>query len=76
MFFIAILNNRGVAGRSLEAGGVQERSLAEKYRRDAEQCADEWPRTASLLRSLADYYERDARGEDNSAERFRRGIEQ
>ena len=75
-FYVAVFNNRGATSRSPEAGGNQERSLAAKYREDAEQCADQWPRTAALLRSLAYYYERDARGEDNSAERFRRGMEQ
>lgn len=73
-FYLGVLNGRGVTSRSLEAGGTQERSLAARYRNDAEQCEDQWPRTAALLRSLADYYDRDARGEDNSAERFRRGL--
>jgi hypothetical protein len=36
-----ILNNRGVTNRSLEAGGDKERSLATKYRKDAERCANE-----------------------------------
>jgi hypothetical protein len=74
-FDIGTFNERGVTSRSLDAGGAQERSLAAKYREDAKQCEDQWPRTAALLRSLADQYERDARGEDNSAERFRRGLE-
>jgi len=71
----AVFNSRGVTTRVPEAGGDQERSLADKFRKDAEQWADEWPRTAVLLRSMADFYERDARTEDNSAERFRRGFE-
>jgi hypothetical protein len=75
-FYVAVLNKRGPTTRSLEAGGAKERSLAAKYRDEAERYADEWPRTAALLRSLADHYERDARGEENSAERFRRGIDE
>jgi len=75
-FFLGVLNSRGVTSRSLEEGGALERSLASKYREYASQCADQWPRVASLLRSLADYYDRDARGEDNSAELFRRGLDE
>jgi hypothetical protein len=75
-FFIEVLNSRGPTMRSLEAGGRQERAIASKYRRHAEQFDDLWPRTSALLRSLADYYEREARGEDNSAERFRRGMDE
>jgi hypothetical protein len=74
-FSTAVLNSRGVTSRSPEDGGGQERSLVAKYRSDAEQWADVWPRTTALLRSLAVSYERDARGEDNAAERFRRGLE-
>lgn len=74
-FYIAVINGRGMVSRSLDAGGDQERSLAEKYRTDAEKYMDQWPRTAAILRALADRYEVEARREDNSAERFRRGIE-
>jgi hypothetical protein len=74
-FGMAVLNSRGPTSRSLEDGGEQERALVAKYRSDAEQWEDVWPRTAALLRSLAEFYERDARGEDNAAERFRRGFE-
>jgi hypothetical protein len=74
-FFLGVLNSRGVTSRSLEEGGTLERSLASKYREYASHCADQWPRVASLLRSLAGYCDRDARGEDNSAELFRRGLD-
>ena len=74
-FYTAVLNNRGATTRSLDAGGAPERALAADYREKAENFNDEWPRTAALLRSLAENYERDARGEDNSAERFRSGLE-
>ena len=47
----------------------------EDYRRQADQFADEWPRTASVLRIVADNYEAMARREDSRAERFRRGLE-
>lgn len=75
-FFIEVLNSRGVTSRSPDAGGDLERTEAARYRRFAEHYDDQWHRTAALLRSLADYYERDARGEDNSAERIRRGMDE
>jgi hypothetical protein len=68
------LNRRGMTTRSPQDGGVQEQDLAEKYRHEAEGFADEWPRTAAILRALARFYDHDARREEGSAERFRRGY--
>ena len=61
--------------RGPDEGGRQEWELVDKYRQQAEQFTDEWPRTASVLRSVADHYESLARREDEAAERFRRGLE-
>jgi hypothetical protein len=61
--------------RAPDEGGRQEWELVHKYRQQAEQFTDEWPRTASVLRSVADHYESLARREDEAAERFRRGLE-
>ncbi len=72
---IEVLNSRGVTSRALEEGGGQEDELAERYRQDADRYADEWPKTAALLRDLAKSYETDARRNEESAERFRRGLE-
>jgi len=69
-----IYNRRGITMRDPEAGGGQERQLAEKYRTDAAELADRWPRTAAVLRSLAESYERDARHFDDEAEKRRRGM--
>jgi hypothetical protein len=63
-FLVGILNKRGGVSKSMREGGAQERELAEKYRRFAEASAIEWPKTASLLRRIADHYEDDARRED------------
>ena len=41
-----VLNKRGVTTRSLESGGEQERDLVSKYRKEADQLADVWPRSA------------------------------
>jgi hypothetical protein len=69
-----MLNRRGVTTRSPEQGGAQERDLVAKYTREADRFADQWPRTAAILRALASSYEHDARREEHSAERFRRGL--
>jgi hypothetical protein len=69
-----LFNNRGVTSRHPEAGGEQERTLANKYRGWAGQVRDRWPRSAAILRSLASTYEQDARRMDDEAERRRKGI--
>jgi hypothetical protein len=73
--FTEVLNSRGMTTRSPGEGGPQERDLAAKYKREADQFADRWPRTAAILRRLANYYEQEARREDERAERFRSGLE-
>jgi hypothetical protein len=69
-----IYNRRGVTSRGLEDGGAQERDLVKKYREQSDALADRWPRTAAILRSLADGYEREARQYEEDAERYRRGL--
>jgi len=61
---IGVYNSRGVVSRDPAIGGSQERAIAERYERDAENVAARWPRTAAMLRSMADNYRRDARRED------------
>jgi hypothetical protein len=70
-----LFNNRGVTSRHPEDGGEQERALANKYRGWADHVRDRWPRSASILRSLASTYEQDARRMDDEAERRRKGID-
>jgi hypothetical protein len=72
---LGLLNRRGVTSRGVYDGGDQERRLAEKYRQDAD-AASAWPRTRRILRRLAEDYERDARREDDRAERLRRGVDE
>jgi hypothetical protein len=64
-------NSRGMAFRSLDDGGAQERALAEQHRDWAKRVSDRWPRTGALLRQIADHYEEWARREDDQSERFR-----
>ena len=63
-----VFNQRGVVSRSLTAGGVQERRLAETYRGYADALNDGWPRTAAMLRRISDTYDSWARREDVEAE--------
>lgn len=68
-------NQRGVTTRGLTEGGAQERDLVRTYREQAARLSDEWPRSAAILRDIADDYDREARRSDEDAERFRRGFE-
>jgi len=61
-------NSRGVSWRDLDAGGEQERELAEGYERNAQVIADRWPRTAAMLRRIAGTYLAEAAREDREAE--------
>ena len=70
-----IHNNRGVTSRGLTDGGQQERALATKFAHWEELIRNRWPRTASVLRSIAASYEAQGRWEDEEAERTRQGID-
>jgi hypothetical protein len=61
-------NSRGVVTRNPSDGGIQERQLANMYKRYAAKVQAQWPRTAAVLRGMADGYLRDARREDDQAE--------
>ena len=62
------MNARGVTTRHPYAGGSQERELALSYHNDAETIQLIWPRTAGVLRSIAESYEGRADREDQSVE--------
>ena len=70
---VRLYNRRGVTVRDPEDGGRQERTLVEQYRAQATAFSDSWPQTAAVLRNLAEMYDKDAREEENRAERFRQG---
>ena len=74
-YYVEVLGRRGVTTRGLEDGGEQERALVDRYRADAERSADQWPRTAAILRKIVKSYRSEARRNDESAERFRRGLD-
>jgi hypothetical protein len=72
---IQVYNNRGITSRGPAEGGDQERDVVAQYRAQADDLADAWPRTAAVLRRLADGFDRDARRYDDEAERFRGGFD-
>ena len=65
---IGIYNQRGVVTKSLGEGGKQERELAERYNQFAEALKLKWPRTAAMLRRIAQGYIREASIEDLRSE--------
>lgn len=74
-FEIEVFNSRGATSRGLTDGGDQERALAARYEALAQKVSDRWPRTARILRSLANTYESDARREDERVRRFLEGLD-
>ncbi|MFI5399189.1 MAG: hypothetical protein ACHQ9S_26965 [Candidatus Binatia bacterium] len=67
-FSTGLYNSRGVVTKDLLQGGEQERSIAEHYEKQASGLEKSWPRTAALVRSIAEGYRRDAKREDLDAE--------
>jgi len=68
-----VTNSRGVTSRGVFEGGDQERALAQQYRVWAETVQTRWPRTAAMLRRIAEHYEWEARHHDDDAERHEDG---
>ena len=64
------LNRRGVAIRGVYEGGTQETGLATRYRTHARKMDARWPRTAALLRVLAEDCESEADRENAEAEQL------
>ena len=71
-FNIGVYNRRGVTTRAMGEGGVQERELASKYRRWAEQHAFDHPYVSGILEGIATDYDRQAMWEDDRANVDRR----
>ena len=67
-FVVGKHNLRGVTSRGVFDGGALERSLADKFSQDAAKISTKWPFTAQCLRSIAQGYDREARGHDEEAE--------
>lgn len=69
-FMAGRYNQRGVSVRPVYDGGRVERIQAQEYRGAAKQLAIRWPRTAGVLRQMADVYEQDANHLDKWDERL------
>lgn len=63
-------NQRGVTSRGVFDGGDQERALEKEYREMATCISTRWPRTARVLRGIADSYQQEASRNDAEAERL------
>ncbi|MCU6480461.1 helix-turn-helix domain-containing protein [Arthrobacter sp. A2-55] len=63
-------SKRGFTTRGVFDGGDQERELEKKYRDAASKISAQWPRTARVLRGIADSYQHDAQRLDSEAERM------
>lgn len=66
-FQTGAFNKRGVTSRALDEGGVQERTLAQYYRQNADALATTHPYLAASMEELAQQYEYHAMREDNEA---------
>ena len=65
---VGIYNRRGAFFR--DKGGKQERALAFKFHQCGERVRTRWPRTARVLRQIAESYEREAKMFDEREERM------
>ncbi|WP_101254325.1 hypothetical protein [Streptomyces barkulensis] len=74
-FSIGVYNKRGVTSRSMAEGGQQEYDLADEYAAWAEAVQATHPRTASVLRDIADSYREEGRRNDEEARRFLEGMD-
>lgn len=65
--YLGHINSRGITSRAPGEGGAQERKLEQRYRAWSEQVASTYPRTARVLREIADHYAGHAKREDEDA---------
>lgn len=67
--FLGILNQRGTTSRGAFEGGKQEYVLRDKFKEKSKQIRLKYPRIAAILHDLSQYYENDAKREDEEAKR-------
>jgi hypothetical protein len=65
---LRVYNSRGVVSKNLREGGAQERDLVRTYTSYANAMNEKSPRTAALLRRIAEFYETDATRSDTDVE--------
>lgn len=73
-FYVGTHNKRGMTSRAMWEGGVQERDLADHYRKHAENLYLIQPNVANLLEEIARGYEREGKREDNEANLRKEGY--
>ena len=74
-FSVGLLNKRGITSRGLTDGGQQEYDLAAKYESWASAVQATHPRTASVLRHMAERYREEGRRNDEEARRYLEGLD-
>ena len=74
-FAIGVFNKRGVTSRGLTEGGEQEYQLARQFHDWASAVGETHPRTAVILRSIADSYMEEGRRHDEEARRCLEGLD-
>lgn len=74
-FAIGVYNKRGVTSRGLTEGGEKEYQLARQFHDWATAVSDTHPRTAAILRSIADSYMDEGRRNDEEARRYLEGLD-
>ncbi len=67
----AQIDSRGGTSRAMFEGGEQERVLAREWEAKLSSIDEKWVRMRSLIKRIAEYWERDAKREDERAEKDR-----
>ena len=67
-FVTGKINLRGGTTRGVFEGGTQEHTLADRYLQQAAAIGSRWPFTATLLRSIAQWYEQTSKRHDREAD--------
>jgi len=73
-FVVGLYNKRGVTRRGMTEGGQQEHELARQYDNWAGRIEATHPRTAGILRSVAESYREEGRRNDEEVRRFLEGL--
>jgi hypothetical protein len=74
-FAVGLYNKRGLTRRGMTEGGQQEYHLAKQYDDWAGRIETTHPRTAAILRSVAEGYREEGRRNDEEVRRFLEGLD-
>jgi hypothetical protein len=73
-FSIGLFNKRGMTSRSMTEGGAPEYRLSERYEAWAAAVQATHPRTATVLREVAEEYRSEGRRNDDEVKRHLEGL--